>query len=235
MRRKETGIGMAVQPIAITIRSKKLGVLIRAARLVAGKSVLECAQAMNVSNETFEAFEMGDAPPSLPELEVLAYFLDVPLEHFWGQEVNMPARPRANRFNVGQLIQLRNKIVGTLVRQARTEAEISFEALASQAGITEERLALYEIGEQPIPLPELEAIAKVVNRPIRDFQDARGPIARLAAQQLAIQQFSELSPELRDFITRPVNRPYLELAQRLSEMSVDKLRAVAEGLLEITL
>jgi len=38
-----------------------------------------------------------------------------------------------------------------------------------------------------------------------------------------------------DFISKPVNRPYLQLAQRLSEMSVEKLRMVAEGLLEITL
>jgi len=37
------------------------------------------------------------------------------------------------------------------------------------------------------------------------------------------------------FVLKPINLPYLELAKRLSEMSVDKLRDVAEGLLEITL
>jgi hypothetical protein len=41
--------------------------------------------------------------------------------------------------------------------------------------------------------------------------------------------------DLQTFVSKPINRPYLELAQRLSEMSVDKLRSVAEGLLEITL
>jgi hypothetical protein len=50
-----------------------------------------------------------------------------------------------------------------------------------------------------------------------------------------MQNFAELSPELQDFLSKPINRPYLELAQRLSEMDVEKLRAVAEGLLEITL
>jgi hypothetical protein len=50
-----------------------------------------------------------------------------------------------------------------------------------------------------------------------------------------MQHFAELSPELQDFISKPINRPYLEIAQRLGEMSVEKLRAVAEGLLEITL
>jgi len=40
--------------------------------------------------------------------------------------------------------------------------------------------------------------------------------------------------EMQVFVSKPINRPYLELAIRLSEMSVDRLRSVAEGLLEIT-
>jgi hypothetical protein len=41
--------------------------------------------------------------------------------------------------------------------------------------------------------------------------------------------------ELRQFVAQPVNRPYLELARKLSHMSTEKLRSVAEDLLEITL
>jgi hypothetical protein len=40
--------------------------------------------------------------------------------------------------------------------------------------------------------------------------------------------------ELRQFVAMPVNRPYLELAMKLSNMSRDKLRSVAEDLLDIT-
>jgi hypothetical protein len=40
--------------------------------------------------------------------------------------------------------------------------------------------------------------------------------------------------EVRQFVATPVNRPYLELAMKLSSMSRDKLRAVAENLLDIT-
>jgi hypothetical protein len=50
-----------------------------------------------------------------------------------------------------------------------------------------------------------------------------------------VEKFLELPDELQVFLTQPVNRPYLELAVRLSEMSRDKLRSVAEGLLDITL
>jgi hypothetical protein len=51
----------------------------------------------------------------------------------------------------------------------------------------------------------------------------------------AVQQFLEMPTELREFVALPVNRPYLELAMKLSTMSRDKLRSVAEDLLDITL
>jgi hypothetical protein len=50
----------------------------------------------------------------------------------------------------------------------------------------------------------------------------------------AIQHFLEMPPDLREFVALPVNRPYLELAMKLSNMSRDKLRSVAENLLDIT-
>ncbi len=53
-------------------------------------------------------------------------------------------------------------------------------------------------------------------------------------QQKAVQDFLQLPPELQNFVSKPVNRPYLELAMKLSSMSTDKLRSVAEDLLEIT-
>jgi hypothetical protein len=49
-----------------------------------------------------------------------------------------------------------------------------------------------------------------------------------------MQKFLDLPPEVQQFVAKPVNRPYLELAMRLSDLSAEKLRAVAEVLLEIT-
>jgi hypothetical protein len=50
-----------------------------------------------------------------------------------------------------------------------------------------------------------------------------------------VKQFLEMPVELREFVAMPVNRPYLQLAMKLSNMSRDKLRSVAEDLLDITL
>lgn len=226
---------MDTRPIAIAIRSKKLGVLIQSARLASNKKIEESALVMGVTRQKFEAYETGEASPSLPEIEALAFYLKTPLDYFWGREIASPALTDPKDFEMNRLMRLRNRIIGATLRQARLDARLTTLELASKADITEEQLDSYELGEIPIPLPELEILANAINRPIKDFQDNRGPIGTWIKQQRAMQNFSDLSPELQDFISKPINRPYLEIAQRLSEMSVEKLRAVVEGLLEITL
>jgi hypothetical protein len=91
------------------------------------------------------------------------------------------------------------------------------------------------MGEDELPLPVLEAVCTVLGRPIDEFIDKYGPVGVWSNQQQTVQEYLKLPEELQAFISKPINRPYLELAHRLSEMSVDKLRAVGEGILEITL
>jgi transcriptional regulator with XRE-family HTH domain len=107
-------------------------------------------------------------------------------------------------------------------------------SVAEQTGISTGRLKRYEMGERPIPLPELEVILKVLGGRIETFFDQGGPIGQWMSQQKAIQQFLELPLELQTFVCQPINKPYLELARKLSDLSTDKLRSVAEDLLDIT-
>ena len=222
------------RPIAVEIRSKKLGVLIQAARTSSDKTLEECAEALNIPAEQLGSFERGEESPSLPELEALAFYLKVPLDYFWGREVGDPQK-ELQIFERERLIRLRNRVIGASLRKARLEAGMTSLELAESVNISEQQLESYELGAEAVPLPELELLANNVNKTIKDFQDNRGPIGSWIKQQRALQHFGDLSPELQDFISKPINRPYLEISQRLSEMSVDKLRAVAEGLLEITL
>ena len=41
---------------------------------------------LNVENQLIESWEYGDAAPTLPQLELLAYYLDVPVSHFWSMK-----------------------------------------------------------------------------------------------------------------------------------------------------
>lgn len=214
------------------IRAKKLGVLIRDARLTAKRAPIECGKAIHTSLENFEKFERGEQSPSLPELELLSSFLKVHLDHFWGNRVLSEQPSFPNDEKIDYYLFLRNRKIGVMLKQARLSAGLSASKVAEQANLTENQLQSYELSEQPIPLPELEIIAEIVKLPIENLFDVRG--AKLS-QQHVLEYFAELPIELREFILKPINRPYLELAHRLSQMSVEKLRAVAEGLLEITL
>src|SRR4030042_559342 len=225
---------MTINPILKIIRAKKLGVLCRDAREKSGKDLEECAQAMGLSGEELGAIEYGERALTLPELEILAYYLDIPLEHFWENEVLKPSG--IDRMVDAQEIKLsRQQVIGDLVREGRTKAGLSSQDLAEQAGISTENLQSYEQGVLPIPLPELESIARVLNSSIAEFEDHQGPTGSWFAEKRNFNEFASLPIELQAFISKPINRPYLDLAVRLSEMKVERLRALAEGLLEITL
>jgi len=53
--------------LAMKIRAKKLGVLIRDVRLSKNKSIEECAQAVGITTSLFMEYEYGEKSPSLPE------------------------------------------------------------------------------------------------------------------------------------------------------------------------
>lgn len=228
---------MTTKPLALALRAKVFGALIRGARLAADKQIEDCARAIDVSNETFESYELGKKPISLPELEGLAYYLDIPLEHFWGSDLLFPEDGHKQRIDMNQFIRIRHRMIGALLRQARLDAGLSLEDLArhTQTQLDASSLEAYELAREPVPLPHLEMLSELLNRSIKEFQDKHGPVGVRNAQQRALQDFLGMPLDLQVFVSRPVNRPYLDLAIRLSEMSVDKLRAVAEGLLEITL
>jgi transcriptional regulator with XRE-family HTH domain len=218
----------------ITIRTKKLGVLIRDARLAARRSVQECAAAIGVRKSVFRAYEEGTRSPSLPELEALVYYLDLPLNHFWSKEIKSASASPHQNLDLPKLLAIRQRKVGALLRQERMNASISIRNLANKTGLASSRIKAYELGERAMPLPELEVLVSTLGGRIESFFDRSGPIGQWMISEEAVKDFLEMPAELREFVSTPVNRPYLELAMKLSNMSRDKLRSVAEDLLDIT-
>ncbi len=216
------------------VRTRKLGLLILDARTVRNRPAEMCARATGVSLEEYQRMESGEIAPTLPQLELLAYYLDVPLEYFYGnqvlsaQTVAEPAEPSP------QLLKIRQRIIATRIRMARSNLNLSTAELAEKSAIPEERIVRYESGEEPIPLPDLEILSNALQLRNEDLFDQHGLIGSWRAEKQAVEHFLELPQDVRSFIAKPVNLPYLQIAMRLSELSVEKLRAIAEGLLEIT-
>jgi len=205
----------------------------RDARLKTGKSLEECAQAMGISIDELTAIEYGERPPTLPEIEILAYYLEIPLDHFWGNAV-LEGEDRAESFDAGEIKQIRQTAIGSLIRKARLEASLSPDELAQRLGITPDVLESYEVGVVAIPMPELEIIAQVLNSSITKYEDQESTVGSWFTEQRNMREFLTLPKELQEFVGKRINRPYLDLAIKLSELKVERLRALAEGLLEIT-
>ncbi len=218
----------------ITIRTKKLGVLIRDARLAARRSVQDCAEALGMRKSVFRAFEEGLKAPSLPELETLVYYLDLPMDHFWGKQTKSEVPSPTTELDLPRLLAVRQRKIGALLRQERMKASVSIRSLAHDTDIASSRIKAYELGERPIPLPELEVLVRTLGGRIESFFDRHGPVGQWMISEETVKHFLEMPIELREFVAMPVNRPYLELAMKLSNMSTDKLRSVAEDLLDIT-
>ncbi|MCP4142376.1 MAG: transcriptional regulator [Chloroflexi bacterium] len=218
----------------IAIRAKTLGVLIFDAREASRMSKKDCAEAIGISTSTYNAYEQGKKAPSLPELEALSMFLNIPISHFWGTQAISDDQSPLEKIELSRLVELRHRMIGALLRQERRNAGFSMKALAREAGIPTSRIKAYELGERPIPTPELETLLSVLGSRIEDFFDKSGPIGQWMTRQSTIEDFLELPAELQEFVCQPINRPYLELALKLSDFSADKLRTVAEGILDIT-
>jgi transcriptional regulator with XRE-family HTH domain len=171
--------------------------------------------------------------PSLPELESLAFFLDIPIKHFWGKDAVM-VKEDESKSTFMTFRQLRNRIINARIGLEKTQAGLSTEDLSKKTGIVPDLLDKYEKENLAIPLPELEILSQIFNIPIETFFDQKGPAGQKRIDQERLKVLKEMPEEMQRFICQPVNRPYLDMAMRLQGLSVDKLRSIAEGLLEIT-
>lgn len=216
----------------IQIRTKKIGLLIYDARKSVSKTIEEIASMTGISVDRITSFEKGQASPSLPEIEILAYVFNLPVEHFWGNQTIKKQAVDSEKFS--QMLSIRRRLIGANIKKLRTNLSLNSEEFAQKCGIEPTQLHLYELGEISIPVPELEIIAKFLNKTIEEFYDTQGLIGKWRNEQKELEKFKTIPTDLRDFVSKPINHPYLELAVRLSELDVNKLRLVAEGLLEIT-
>ncbi len=219
---------------SLALRAKIIGVLLRDARLAAGKTPKDCGAVLGISASAYASYELGKKALSLPELELLAYYLDIPLSHFWGDEVLSEAPERAADINAEELISLRHRIIGAQIRQARTANGIAIKELAAAVGIPASRVKAYEFGEHPVPVPQLETLAWVLGMKIDNFFERQGPVGEWDSARRAFEKFKELSPEMQEFVMNPLNAAYLNVAMRLADMPADKLKNMAELLLDIT-
>lgn len=218
-----------------TLRARMLGVLIRDARVKASRNEADCAYVVGVDESTFVNWEFGDESPTLPQLEVLANFLNIPISHFWSQKTLLNDSANGLTQTEQTYFEIRDRMIGLMLRQARENANLSMSQLAEESGVSQESIAQYELGELPIPMHHLNALANEVNKNISYFLDFTGQVGGLLAIQEQWKHFSQLPEDVRSFAANPVNIGFIEIAVMLSKMPTDKLRSVGASIVDITM
>jgi transcriptional regulator with XRE-family HTH domain len=221
---------MVTKAQALDVREKMIGVLLRAARLRAGKTAKQCAEWLGCSSHMISQYEYGRRPVSLPELELLAQLFRVPVRYLWDDEVAVVDEPSAKAPGQNAL-RLRNKEIGVLLRQARSSAGKTQKQCAEIVGTSTDTVSKYEHGTKAMPFTHLELLADFLGVPVSSFRDRELPAEGSPDLLPADEVWANLPPEIKRFISDEDSLPYLEMALRLSELPTESLRHLAEAML----
>lgn len=208
------------------LRAKIVGVLIRIYRLEAERSLAECADFMRAEPQLIEAWEHGEETPSLPELELLAVYLN-------GGLADADGAPHRRQSAQLEYLCIRRRLIGVMLRAARISAGLSLQDAGAAAGMEDELLDRFELGEAPIPVSCLDALAQAINielsaflvRP--QFLLEQSPPANLA------EYGSELETEWRQFTSKHENQAFIRLAMAFQQMARADLHRIADALVAI--
>ena len=220
-----------------TIRSKKIGICIKDARLKARKSMEDAAAYLGIPVDKYAGMENGTNTPSFPQLESLAHLYRVPFDSLTRWQSADETVPAIDTEVMNKVVKLREHVVSAYIAKTRQEKQMSVDYLAGQIGVSAGDLTAFEKAEKAIPYPVLLELAKELDLDLPSLHShyLTQPAAFEEKQaETPAQAFTDLPADLVEFINQPINLPYLELAKKLSSMNVDKLRDIAESLLEIT-
>ena len=217
------------------IRRQAIGLLIRRAREIAGRSRKDCAAFLGITQATLAAYEAGQREPSLPELEGLAYYLRAPVQALLDESSSSALMaPRVN-FSIAEIIELRSHIIGARLKQARLSKSLSAKEVAAAAGMTPAKLAAYELGKRPVPVTELEALLSQLGLTLDEMLDIGiGPLGE--SQQFYAQhaRLDALPSDVREFVADPGALSYLRTAMRLRNLPHEEVRAAGQALMELS-
>ena len=149
------------------IRQKMTGVLLRHARLRAGRSQAELAAALHVPKNRYVQYEHGRGDPTLPEIELVAELCGMPLGYFFDDKAPVEDEALELAHHVAPRVQ--RKIIGTLLREARHNTGKSQKDCGAALGVSQRVISQYETGERDIPSSELEALASYLGVPANYF------------------------------------------------------------------
>ncbi len=225
-----------------SLKMKKMGMKLAMARQNRGYSLADLSRETGIDTVALAAFEQGASNPSLPQLESLATTYELSIDVFI---TDKPIELKKINFDTVGLVRrekLHDRMIGLQIKKQRLDQSISIETLAKSCGVTQSEMEAFESGLSSIPFLILVALCHELGISYEIFTSVKPAVhteskkAEESQQQVLSQKPAlDLPEELQEFINKPVNLPFVELAHKMSQMDAKKLRQIAESILEITL
>ena len=212
----------------IVMQRKIIGVLIRAARERAHHTVTQVGQRLGITPARVRQYENGTRDISLPELEILAYYLQTPYSFFFDKrapvEEEIPQPPTEAE------MRTRRALIGAKLKQARLAAGKSKEECAEAIRHTPAMIGRYERGLTDIPLSELDALARFLRVDLYYFVEKKQSDA---IGMLDLDKLARMPKEVRAFVTDPANLTFIRMAMKFADLPTERLKELGEILLVV--
>jgi transcriptional regulator with XRE-family HTH domain len=149
---------------------EKLANRLKQIRKIKQRSLHDCAKLLGISKEEYLRVEDGQHSLSLPELELLAVFFEIPPESLL-EESNF----RLDHYSILQddkkpiFTNLRSKMIAAQLASERQNLGISLEEIHERTGISREILGTYENGSSSIPLDHLSQLCNQLDLSIQSL------------------------------------------------------------------
>ena len=215
------------QDEARSVRGKLLGVLIRKCRLEAERSLTECALFLGADLALIEAWEYGESVPSLPQLELLAQFLNGD-ESFSSDGAAVEDRAAQDEYML-----LRRRLIGGLLRAARESSGRSVEELSESTGLRADQLTGFEFGDEKISVSDLTALAQTLKLDLSYFATPPYNLPEQSRSGNLLETPAEIDSDWREFAAESENLPFIQLAMAFQHIARDDLHRIADALFTI--
>lgn len=206
---------------------------IRKIRRLKQRSIHDCASILNISNEHYLQFEDGNAPLSLPELELLAIYFNIPVRLFFEDKP-----PDTEPFAVleedirGKYKRLRQKMILAQLEIEIEKENMTLEDLHEATNIPLDALQSYKNGNLSIPVQLLLQIIEALELEENAFYNQDWwPISAAGNTQ---DQQTHWQPEFPQDDTSPseqANDPYQDLIRALKKIPKAEQAQIAKILL----
>ena len=214
---------------AVVLQRKIIGVLIRAAREKARRTIKEVALRLGVTPARVRQYERGAREISLPELEQLALFFQMPLSFFVNGETPIETQPPQPPDPTEA--RARRAALGVKLKQARLAAGKSKAECAQAIGRKAGTIGRYERGASDVPITELERLARFLQVNLYYFVEDR--LNEDASSLMDLEKMTRLPKEVRAFVLDSDNLPFMRMAMKFGDLPTDRLKELGEILLVV--